>query len=471
MTERTNAPITVAVVGHTNAGKTSLLRTLTRHIAFGEVSDRPGTTRHVEVIDLKVDGHAAVRFFDTPGLEDAVTLADYMKALADCPTPPDRVRAFLQGPEAQRAFEQEAKVLRKMLDVEAGIYVIDTREPVLPKFRAEIEILTWCAKPIMPVLNFVRDARTRKDEWLATLAAYNLHAHVQFDAVAPFVGSEKLLYQDMATLLRERRAELSRVVEDLEFQRRERQAAGARIVAELLVSMAALRRVIAQEDFEQPHRRDKFVRDFRQAVLRASRTAIDDLLAVYGFRPEDADAAVLPWLDGRWEDDLFNPETLRDASRKLGAGAAVGAAIGLTADIALAGLSLGAGTALGAAIGGIASQGWGHLGRRLANKLRGMQELTLENEVLFVLAAQMCALLRALELRGHAAQGKIAAGGDAHVEKGEEIRQLVSTLQPARSHPEWAPVEGRRATNDGARMRLVADVSEQLRNQIQTSSN
>lgn len=455
-------PIQIAVVGHTNAGKTSLLRTLTRHVAFGEVSELPGTTRHVEAIDLKVEGRAAVRFFDTPGLEDAVTLADYMKALDHCPTPPDRVRAFLAGPEARATFEQEAKVLRKMLEVEAGIYVIDTREPVLPKFGAEIEILTWCAKPIMPVLNFVRDARSRKDAWLATLAAYNLHAYVQFDAVAPFVGSEQMLYHDMATLLRERRAELARVVEDLEFQRRERQAAGCRVIAELLVSMAALRQPIAHEDFAAAHRREKFIREFRETVLRASRTAIDDLLAVYGFRSEDADAAVLPWLDGRWEGDLFNPETLRDASRKLGTGAAVGGAIGLVADVALAGLSLGTGTALGAAIGGVASQGWGQFGRRLANKLRGVHELTLENEVLYVLGAQMLDLLAALEQRGHAAQGKIAASSGSEAAADAQFKQLVAEVQAARSHPEWALVQDRGAANDGRRLRLVASVCERL---------
>lgn len=455
-------PITVAVVGHTNAGKTSLLRTLTRHLAFGDVSERPGTTRHVEAIDLKVEGRAAVRFFDTPGLEDAVTLSDYMKALDHCPTPPDRVRAFLAGPEAQRAFEQEAKVLRKMLEVEAGIYVIDTREPVLPKFRAEIEILTWCAKPIMPVLNFVHDARSRKDEWLTTLAAYNLHACVQFDAVAPFVGSERMLYQDMATLLRDRRTALKRVVDDLEFQRRERLAAACRVIAELLVSMAALRHPIAPEDFEDPARRARCLHRFREAVLRASRVAIDDLLGVYSFRSEDAEAALLPFLDGRWEDDLFNPETLRDASRKLGTGAAIGGAIGLTADIAVGGLSLGAATALGAAIGGIASQGWGPFGRRVVNKLRGVHELTLESEVLYVLAGQMLDLLAALEQRGHAAQGKVSAAPAAPSAATAELKHLVGLLQAARSHPGWSLVDPRGGADDARRRQLREAAAAEL---------
>ena len=38
----------LAVVGHTNTGKTSLLRTLTHDTGFGEVSARPSATRHVE---------------------------------------------------------------------------------------------------------------------------------------------------------------------------------------------------------------------------------------------------------------------------------------------------------------------------------------------------------------------------------------------------------------------------------------
>ena len=47
-------PLRIAIVGHTNAGKTSLLRTLTRQVDFGKVSDRPGTTRHAEAIDLRL---------------------------------------------------------------------------------------------------------------------------------------------------------------------------------------------------------------------------------------------------------------------------------------------------------------------------------------------------------------------------------------------------------------------------------
>ena len=40
-------PVNLAVVGHTNVGKTSLLRTLLRDVAFGEVSHRPLSLIHI----------------------------------------------------------------------------------------------------------------------------------------------------------------------------------------------------------------------------------------------------------------------------------------------------------------------------------------------------------------------------------------------------------------------------------------
>ena len=56
----------LAVVGHTNVGKTSLLRTLLRDRGFGEVSHRPSTTRHVEGARLSVDGQPLLELYDTP---------------------------------------------------------------------------------------------------------------------------------------------------------------------------------------------------------------------------------------------------------------------------------------------------------------------------------------------------------------------------------------------------------------------
>ncbi len=425
----------IAVVGHTNAGKTSLLRTLTRRVSFGEVSDRPGTTRHVESVALAVQGHTAVTFFDTPGLEDAVSLREHLEAFAQAaPTPPERIRAFLQGPEAHGVFEQEAKVLRTLLDVDAAFLVIDAREPVLPKFRAEIELLNSCARPVLPVLNFVRDAASREPAWRELLSAYGLHAVVRFDAAAPFVGAERELYQDLGALLRERREQLRGVVDALAAEATARRDAAAARIAELAVDVSAVRRSVPSADFNDPARREALIGQLKKDVSAKAQRCADDLLALYGFREGDADEAPLPLVSGRWQMDFFSAEALKDAGLRLGKGAALGAAVGVVADLALAGLSLGAATALGASIGGAVSQGLGPMGRKLGNLLRSVQELTVEDPVLYVLLAWQLQLVRALEQRGHAATGRIVADPEAAT---EATHAVLRAARPARGHPDW----------------------------------
>ncbi|MEJ8851424.1 GTPase/DUF3482 domain-containing protein [Variovorax rhizosphaerae] len=460
-----DSSIRIAVVGHTNAGKTSLLRTLTRRIRFGEVSERPGTTRHVEKIALEVAGRAAVTFLDTPGLEDAVSLREHLAHFASAPTPPDRIRAFLQGPEAHGAFEQEAKVLRAMLDVDAAFLVIDVREPVLPKFRAEIELLNSCARPVLPVLNFVRSDASREPAWRELLSAYGLHAVVRFDAAAPFVGAERALYEDLGTLLRDRREQLARIAASLATEATERRSAAAARIAELVVDVTALRRTVPSDEFNDATRRQKLIADLQATVSTNAQRCADDLLALYGFREGDADEAPLPQLAGRWSMDFFSAEAMKDAGLRLGKGAAVGAAVGVVADMALAGLSLGAATALGATIGGALSQGFGPMGRKLINLMNDVQELTVEDRVLQVLVAWLLALVHALEQRGHAATGRIAAASDPQAEPfiGHRLEAIVESAEPARGHPDWEAGLTTRWLATTERRELVDEVARAVR--------
>src|SRR5690606_1849843 len=100
----------LAVVGHTNVGKTSLLRTLTRDSGFGEVSARPSTTREVQGARVLVDGEPALELFDTPGMEDPIGLMAIVEQDGGRRSDGvDRIRAFLESPAQRAAFEQEAK--------------------------------------------------------------------------------------------------------------------------------------------------------------------------------------------------------------------------------------------------------------------------------------------------------------------------------------------------------------------------
>ena len=72
-------PLSLAVVGHTNTGKTSLLRTLLRDSGFGEVKNAPSTTRHVEEAAISDGVDMLVFLYDTPGLEDAGGVLEWLE--------------------------------------------------------------------------------------------------------------------------------------------------------------------------------------------------------------------------------------------------------------------------------------------------------------------------------------------------------------------------------------------------------
>jgi hypothetical protein len=349
-----------------------------------------------------------------------------------------------------------------MLATDAAIYVIDCREPLLPKHRSEIEVLNTCARPIMPVLNFVRSANSREAEWREALAGYGLHAAVLFDAVAPFVGAERQLYEDLSVLMRQHKTTLQTVLLDLERQAAERLAASAQRVADTLISAAAMRREIEPETLADARDKDAFVQTFREELVASVRRCVHDLLQMHGFSPDDATLDVAPWTSERWASDLFNPETLATVGRLLGRGAAAGAAVGFTLDLALAGMSLGAATALGAAIGGALSQGWGQAPRMLRNKLMGVEELTLDNSVLVLLADNLVHLCQVLQARGHAAQDTIALRMAPSSAYRKALLALLEPLQQARAHPEWEQRTGQARDHSRRREALGHALAQQI---------
>ncbi|KAF1069186.1 MAG: GTPase Der [Pseudomonas citronellolis] len=448
----------LAVVGHTNVGKTSLLRTLTRDVGFGEVSHRPSTTRHVEGARLSVDGQALLELYDTPGLEDAIALRDYLDGLerpGERLDGPEKLRRFLDGSEARGRFEQEAKVLRQLLASDAGLYVIDAREPVLAKYRDELSVLAGCARPLLPVLNFVAQPNNRESDWREALSRLGLHALVRFDSVAPPLDGERRLYESLALLLERARPQLDRLILDHEAQTRARREAGATLIAELLVDVAAARRLV-------PAGRDAIAQAtdaLRQAVREREHACVQALLRLYAFRPDDARAADLPLLDGRWGDDLFNPETLRQLGVRLGGGVAAGAAAGAGVDLLVGGLTLGAATALGALAGG-AWQTVGHYGQRLLGKLKGQRELSVDDSVLRLLALRQRLLLGALQARGHAALEAIRV--DSPEDRQWRQGKLPDALRKARAHPEWSTLEGRKRVDTSERQQQIASLAPQL---------
>lgn len=451
-----DTPIGIAVVGHTNTGKTSLLRTLTRDAAFGEISDRPSTTREVSRVDLLVEGRALISLHDTPGLEDPFGLMHWLEADRGAHADPvARIEAFLDGDHDGGRYEQEAKVLRQLRRSDAALVVIDAREPVLPKHREELRLLAQCGRPLMPVLNFVADAAARPAQWREDLARMGLHVLADFDTVVFDHAAERRLFEKLMLLLEARAPQLRRFVEAREQQRAELIEAGCRAIAGLLLDAAALQwRVPVDGDARQQGAQ------VQQRLRRAEQGCIDQLLGLFRFELGAFTPPQLPLDQGRWELDLFDPEALRVLGIRTGSAVAAGAVAGVSVDAMLGGASLGAGALIGAGAGTAWSvyQSWG---RPLLDRLRGFRTLAPEETTLALLAARQLALLRALLRRGHAATQAVSAGGSVSGWPSTAVRE--ATLR-ARAHPEWSVLNAgaAEARTDAALLPLVAALKDAL---------
>lgn len=445
-----SAVIQIAVVGHTNTGKTSLARTLTRDAGFGKVENNPGTTRHVEGVRLTIDGRQAIEWFDTPGMEDSVALRDYIDTLCqgERMDGPDQIRRFLQSPEASRRFEQEARVLNKLLQTDAALYVIDARDPVLAKHRDELALLAACGKPILPVLNFTSAPAHRAQAWRDAMARLGLHVQTDFDTVLPPLDGEAQLYDKLALLLDTHSVSLRELAKSLERQRTQRRIDAWRLLANLLVDAAALHISSAPDEAAVA----QATSDLRERIRSREQQFVDAALTLYRFGQQDFRPDDLPLSGERWGMDLFHPQALKDMGIQVGTGVAAGAAAGAAVDLMTAGLSLGTGTLVGAAAGG-AWTSMERFGRRMAGKLRGHREISVDDAVLRLLAMRGRALIHALDRRGHAATEALTLAPDAEQAEDSGWRKgaLPDALKEARSRPEWSTLASNHEDDDRRR--------------------
>ncbi|MDZ4753850.1 MAG: DUF3482 domain-containing protein [Phycisphaerae bacterium] len=448
----------IAVVGHTNVGKTSLLRTLLRDARFGDVSDRPATTRHAEAAEMRAQLRAdarsshgsgglrrdcAIIVTDTPGLEDSSGLLELLESIDPSPRsdPHTRVMRWLESPDTR--FAQEAKAVRQVLDNDIAIYVIDARERMLGRHRDELTILAACARPIVPVLNFVESSAAHAQQvadWRDQLARIGLHAVVAFDTMIVDEASERRLYEALRTLAPKHQETFDAFIQSRAQQREHLVEMSAALIADMLIDAAACVRHVDPNDRAAVQ---QAVAALQAALAAREQRCVDDLLALHRFRAEDWVDANLPVVDGRWGLDLFHPSAMKELGLTTGRGAAVGAMAGLAVDAVVGGMTLGAAAATGAGIGAMFEAARGN-GARWLRRLRGIDELRADDATIHLLALRELSLLRALLRRGHAAQSPMRVAQDSLVERVRSLARTASgwsmpePLQIARLHPQWS---------------------------------
>ncbi len=437
----------VAVVGHTNTGKTSLLRTLTRDETFGEVSDRPATTRHVERATLMVRGKPLVELYDTPGLEDSIGLLEHLEAARANRRIDgvDQVRSLLTRAEAETGgrFAQEAKALRQVLASDVTLYVIDARDRVLGKHRDELEVLARCARPVVPVLNFTASPDAQIALWREHLSRVNMHAVAEFDTVVLDEQTERRLLEKMRTLLDHHHGTINGLIEDREQLRAGLVRTSCSIIADMLIDVAAHQVSVPAQDRAEVERA---MEALRQRVREREQRCVEQLLQLHRFSKDDCVATNLPIADGKWGVDLFSPAAMKQFGIRAGSAMAAGAMAGLTIDVISHMLTLGTATAIGAAIGGAIGVAQTH-GRRLVDRLRGHSELAVDDNTVRLLIARQTALLGALLRRGHASVEPIrvaeqpASADSAAAAQHQALKRVPAVFDDIRLRTHWSRLQ------------------------------
>lgn len=425
-------PIRVAVVGHTNTGKTSLIRTLLRDERFGEIDDLAGTTRVVEKSAILAHDREVLTLFDTPGFEDSSALLqtlDELTLTTQPSAPLELLRSFIGAEDRYPDFAQELKVLRQAIQSDVLLYIIDVREPLLGKYRDEVEILSKAGKPIIPVFNFIAGHAAGLTRWREQMAHFNLHAALEFDTVAFDFEAEKRLYQKLQSLLEPHYVALQGLIDYRQRVWLNLSHAAAQRIFHLLAEVGGYRREVAGEGgFSRVD-----VEALQNVVRGAEQRAVQDLLAIFAFTQVDVDLKQLPVRDGEWELDIFSPSALKAFGLNAGASAMKGAAAGAGIDLMVGGMSLGAASLLGAALGA----GWATLRRyeqEVRAALRGHRWLCVDDNTMSLLYLRQRALLQSLTHRGHAAQTRLEVTEDVDKSLPKHWGRAVKVL---RRHPHW----------------------------------
>ena len=465
------SPLRLAIVGHTNTGKTSLLQTLLRRRDVGEVRASPGTTRAVEAGEVVDDKGVIAILLDTPGFEEPDRLRDALESarIDRYDDPRTLLDRFLASPAAGNDDDLglEATSVRAALDADVLLYAIDARGEPKQKHRDELAVLAATARPLVPVLNYTARPDAHPARWEEECARHGLHATVAFDAVVYDDAGERRLLDAVRALVSGQDVAIERWAALRARERQEAIGAATDIAAEFLVTAAAAVVVTA------PNGRNKTER--RVAVETATVLLLDELrrreaitrdriAATLGFFGAEARAVTFDVAEALGGVDFLSPASLERAGLwAAGAGAGLVAA-GAMVDVAVGGVSLGGFAVLGAVGAAIGVAGAGS--RKVLRRLRGQDEVRLADAGVELLTVRAVATIQAMLARGHAAIEPVSI--EAAVKEHLAVDIDPSWWASARGRPAWSDLSRPRASGvpGHARAETVKKVAVALAGRI-----
>ncbi len=342
----------LAIMGHPNAGKSSVVATLTENDRIA-IDKRAGTTTKSDVYPVVIDGRTIIEFIDTPGFQNPNAILEWFQANED---KPDLARAFVNAHKADPLYAHDIALLEPVAAGAGIILVVDGSKRIKEKDRVEIELLRLTARPRMAILNNLTNQNRYMSQWQDALSK-------AFNSVREF-NAHRATYSERIKLL----SALKSIDQRWEPQVEEAIDAfardwGRRTDQAVDTIMDLLKDALS-------YKVSKSVKN-NKIVFQSGRDRVKvEIMAEFedGLRRMEVDAQ--EHIRAHFRHNVWNvqPDSIlgqdllsEDVGQALGlsrrqlamVGMAAGAASGATLDLATAGHSLGAGALIGAATGGV----------------------------------------------------------------------------------------------------------------------
>lgn len=412
--------ISLSLISHTNAGKTTLARTLLGR-DVGDVRDAPHVTVDNVAYDLiSTPAGDELILWDTPGFGDSARLAKRLRQQGN-PIGWFLGQVWDRFRDRSLWFSQQAVAnVRDQADV--VLYLVNAAEEPddTGYLEPEFAVLEWIGKPVIVLLNQTGRSRPRDEEaaeherWRSVLSSYPVVRSVMaLDAFARCWVQEITLLQEVGKILpAERRPAYARLVDAWQARREAQFDASVGVLAEALARAAvdietlpetrikgALRDLgralgVGREDGDDDKQRALQALGSRlDADLRAG---MDRLIAIHQLQGHAGEE-----LRQRIERTVTLEAPLHEGKAALMGSALTGALTGLGVDIAHAGLTFGAGMLTGAVVGALGGAGIA----RGVNVARGRRGTTLRWDDAFLGQLLVTWLLRYLAV-AHFGRGR-----------------------------------------------------------------
>lgn len=371
--------INLSLVSHTNAGKTTLARSLLGR-DVGEIRDEAHVTalaechRMIETADGQV-----LNLWDTPGFGDSARLVKRLRLQGN---PLGWLLSEVWDRWRDRPFWSSQQAIRNVRDeADVVLYLVNASETPRDAgyVEPEMEILAWIGKPVLVLLNQVGEPRpgaldkADEDGWRKHVAHHPfVRGVLTLDAFARcWVQEFTLLNAIGAILPADRQAGFDALQTEWRKRRMARFETSMGILAGFLARSARDEEVIEEQGFMSSLRgigkavgigkddgsspREQAMTRLAERLDHETRRSTDQLIEAHGLGGRAAEEVM-----ARLAADFTAQERIPEGKAAVLGGVVSGALSGLAADLATGGLTLGAGLVSGAVLGALGSAGLAH---------------------------------------------------------------------------------------------------------------